>query len=831
MPLDKKTLAFLLNRVDKPGRYTGSEPGMQIPKSGTKLKIALGFPDIYEIAMSNLGIRLLYNAINQKEHYSCERVFSPWIDMERLLRDNNIPLFTLESHSFLCEFDAFGVSMPTELAITNVLNMLDLAQIPLKRSERTVSPEKIPIIFCGGQGILNPEPYADFFDFFFIGEAETRILDILLQLEVGEGGPRKETLKMLSTIEGVYIPEFYKAYYYGGLFKRVEPLINNIKTPELNIEKRFAEKEYLHTNDMLPNVKPTHDRAVVEIARGCINGCRFCQSGYYLRPYRPKDIEYIVKNINNLMEFSYFESLGLLSLNVEDYPYIDCLIPFIVRQIKDQRINLTLPSIRATMISAELAECMSKVRKSGFTIAPEAGSQRLRDAINKQLSKQDILKSVSFAYQSGWDLVKCYFMIGLPFEMPEDIDDLIMLAKEISRAGSKLRNRCGRLNLGLSPFVPKACTPFQWAAFQNEDELQNKIIHIKKNIKNKKIIIKENSPRMAFVEAVLSTGDRRLSEIIYNVFNYGERFSNWTDHFCYELWKKEMRAGEYPFENVYRERSIDGPLPYDHIDYKIRKGFLIEEYEKARKFLTTDKCSLSNCSNCGRIKEKQCFDMDLQPPGIIFEKNYADETIKDPCDSNEVYRKLRLIFSKRGNARYIGNIDTVEAFKRMLRIMKLPLKYSKGFNPSPVYEILPPLPLGMEGYNEIIDIYLKGDAEYGLDIGFANSLLPQGLRIKHQYFTDCNDISTNMINCYFIGIEGPCSGLNILKGLVQKHSDRGSVYTDNFLNMTEFFCFKVHFTKDRPFSLRRFYDYMMDAVYQIRGMDPVICRVLSYKEV
>lgn len=804
MPIDDKTLFYLLDRIDKPGRYIGNEVNSPFIKKDPYLKMILAFPDIYELGMSNLGMRIIYHIVNDHDDYSCERVFSPWIDLEKLLIDLNIPLFTLENHSFLYECDLMGISMQTELSIINSLNIMKLGRIPMKSRDRDDS--KYPLIFAGGQAVSNPEPFADFYDFFFLGEGDNKIIDMLDIIKENHNKDKNEQLKALSILEGIYVPRFYRPVYKNGKFfkiehdKNVRPFINSFREPEIPENKDM--------NLMLPNIKIIHNRAVIEIARGCINGCRFCQSGYYGRPYRPKLPSDILDEMNGLLNYKYYESLSLLSLNIEDYPNIEDLISLLMDLTEEKKVNISLPSIRASMLSEKIAKFISIVRKGGFTIAPEAGSQRLRDIINKDLFEDQILSASGFAYENGWDLIKCYFMIGLPFEEYGDIDEIMNLARKISLSGSRYRKRSGRLNIGLSPFVPKAFTPLQWAPFEREEEISNKISYIRKNIKNRKINIKHNSPFMAFIEAILSTGDRRLSSIILNVLHKGERFSNWSDSFNYNIWRGALENEKYPFHNIYTERDYNEPLPYDHINVGISKDFLIEEYKRAKEGKRTEKCFDSHCNDCGL--GDLCYKWKSEKYQIP-ELNYEKKNSK-----TENKHKLRLIYDKTNMARYIGNMDTLDAVKRMLNIANLPLLYSKGFNPSLLYDTLPPLPLGMEGYNEMLDIYLSYKCE--LDIDYLNSLLPAGIRLKYYYWLDEYDIAIKSVNSYTIGIRSNLLDFERFRNIIDGLGLEKNIKFNKYREIKDHNCYtvRVFFTREKPFSLRKFYDHIrncMDGYY------------------
>lgn len=609
-----KTLEHILPRVQKPGRYVGGELNAVIKdKKNIDIRFAFCFPDTYEIGMSHLGMKILYGLLNSKNYIWCERVFAPWIDMEKEMRENQILLYGLESGDPICNFDFVGFTLQYELSYTNVLNMLDLAKIPLCSSDRT---DNDPIVVAGGPCVCNPEPLADFIDIFFIGEGEEvdcEVIDLYRKYkELGKS--RKEFLKAASQIEGVYVPALYQiSYKQDGTLESIEPIENAPKT----IKKRLlldVDHSYFPEKFVVPFLEIVHDRAVGEVFRGCIRGCRFCQAGFIYRPVREKSVETIDRQCHTLCENTGYDELSLSSLSTSDYTKINELLEKLLSWTKDEKVSVSLPSLRVDGFSNELVEKIKMVRRSGLTFAPEAGTQRLRNVINKNVTEEELIHTVKTAFDGGWTKIKLYFMIGLPTETLKDIEgiaDLGQMVVETYYANpNKPKGKSVSVTLSASSFVPKPFTPFQWEAQDTIESLHQKQRHLIESIKTKKISTNWHDADTSFLEAVFARGDRKLCAVLKEAHNRGIRFDGWSDCFSLANWLEVFQYLEIdPTFYANRKRSFDEILPWDHIDYGIKKTFLIEECKKAYQNRTTLNCR-EKCSACGA----SCF-----KGGICFE--------------------------------------------------------------------------------------------------------------------------------------------------------------------------------------------------------------------
>lgn len=603
-----KDVEKLLLKVQKPGRYVGGEMNSIIKdKSKVDVRFAFCFPDVYEVGMSHLGMKILYSLFNSKEHIWCERVFAPWIDMEEQMRRNNIPLYALESGDPLSEFDFIGFTLQYELSFTNILNMLELGGVPVKSEDRK---ELKNIVCAGGPCACNPEPIADFIDLFFIGEGEEVDLEVMeLYRECKKNNESKqEFLVKASQIKGVYVPSLYNVEYNeDNTIKSVTPTNN---APQ-KIEKRLImdmDNCYYPENFVVPMIEIVHDRAMEEIFRGCIRGCRFCQAGFLYRPVREKSPEVINNQCHTLCNNTGYDEVSLSSLSSSDYTRIEELLTRLTDWSKDENVSISLPSLRVDGFNDEIISKIKTVRKSGLTFAPEAGTQRLRDVINKNVLEDELMQTCSKAFNGGWTKVKLYFMIGLPTETDEDVCGIADLGQKVVNAYYNCENRPkGKgvsVTLSTSSFVPKPFTPFQWEPQDTEETLKAKQQLVKESIKTKKITYNYHDSSTSFLEAVFARGDRRLCKVMELAHKKGFHFDGWSDCFDLDKWLQLFEeCGIDPAFYANRRRSFEEVLPWDHIDYGVTKEFLIEECKKAYNADTTFNCR-QKCSNCGANKWK-----------------------------------------------------------------------------------------------------------------------------------------------------------------------------------------------------------------------------------
>lgn len=603
-----KEVEKLLLKVQKPGRYVGGEMNSVVKdKSKVNVRFAFCFPDVYEVGMSHLGMKILYSQFNSVEDIWCERVFAPWVDMEKLMREKNIPLYGLESGDPLTDFDFIGFTLQYELSFTNILNMLDLGGIPIKSKDRT---ELKNIVCAGGPCACNPEPIADFIDIFFIGEGEEVDLEVidLYRRCRANGESKQEFLIKASQIKGVYVPSLYEVEYNeDNTIKSVTPTHN---APE-KIEKRLImnmDEVFYPENFVVPMIEIVHDRAMEEIFRGCIRGCRFCQAGFLYRPVREKSTEVINKQCHTLCNNTGYDEVSLSSLSSSDYTDIGGLLTKLTDWSQDEKVSISLPSLRVDGFNDEIISKIKTVRKSGLTFAPEAGTQRLRNVINKNVFEDELMETCSKAFNGGWTKVKLYFMIGLPTETDEDVCGIADLGQKVVNAYYNCENRPkGKgvsVTLSTSSFVPKPFTPFQWEPQDTEDSLKAKQQLVKESIKTKKITYNYHDSSTSFLEAVFARGDRKLCKVMELAFERGFHFDGWSDCFSLENWLKLFEeCGISPEFYANRRRSFDEVLPWDHIDYGVTKEFLISECKKAYASETTFNCR-QKCSNCGANKWK-----------------------------------------------------------------------------------------------------------------------------------------------------------------------------------------------------------------------------------
>ncbi len=591
-------LEKILPNVQKPGRYTGGELNQVVKDWNTiQTKVAFIFPDIYDLGMSNLGMAILYDQVNQRSDALAERAYSPWSDMEQALRQADLPLYSLETKHALAEFDIIGFSLPYETLYTNTLNILDLAGIPLFAAERRVDQ---PLIIAGGHATFNPEPMHAFIDAFVVGEGEDVIHEIIDAHQAWRktGAPRQELLLSLARIWGVYVPSLYEAHYEpDGIFAGITALVEEAQLP---VMKRIAPRlPPPLTRFIVPYIDTVHNRVPIEIMRGCTRGCRFCHAGMINRPVRERSVDEIVAALDQALEYTGFEEVGLLSLSSSDYTHILELVKAVSERFSDRHLSISLPSLRIESFSVELMDALKDSRRSGFTLAPEAATERMREIINKPVSTEQLLETARAIYSRGWTNIKLYFMIGHPSETLEDVQAIADLSKAVLAEGRKLIGKRAQVTAGVSSFVPKPHTPFQWVPCDSIEQIQAKQDLLKRELRGKGLKLNWNSPEDTMLEAWLSRGDRRMAEVIYQAWKNGAKFDAWKEHFRYDIWMQAFATtGLNPDFYTHRERPIDETFPWEHISTSVRKKFLTEDYLWSLQGKTRVDCR-ERCFACG----------------------------------------------------------------------------------------------------------------------------------------------------------------------------------------------------------------------------------------
>ena len=714
-----------LIQVSRPSRYLGGELG-SICKldAGIEVRMALAFPDVYEVGMSHIGFPILYNILNRLDWAAAERVYSPWADMEQWLRDNQQPLCSLESSLPLGEFDIIGFTLQYELSYSNLLTMLDLSGVPLRREQRD---DNAPLIVVGGPCAFNPEPLADFFDVALIGDGEEAVVELatLVRQAKLEKWSRKHLLQQLATREGFYVPEFFDVSYQSN------GCIDKITSHQQGYEKvirRFVndlETAPFPTRPIIPFMQTVHNRVAMEITRGCTRGCRFCQAGYIYRPVRERSPEKIKALIAESLQNSGYEEVSLLSLSSGDYTCIEPLLQQLMDKYAADRVSVSLPSLRVGSLTPELMEEVKKVRKTGFTLAPEAGSERLRELINKGISADDLLESTRNAYQLGWRLIKLYFMMGLPTETDTDLQELIELAAQVKKSGKGTGGN--DVNVAVSTFVPKAHTPFQWEAQVGIDETLRKQRLLRDGLRQKKLRFKYHGAESSFLEGVFARGDRRLSAVLERAVELGCRFDGWWECFDFSLWQQAFADCNIDPSWYLRQRDEDEILPWEHIDCGVPKKFFLNERHKAFEGAATLDCRDGVCHGCD-VCDFENLRMRLTDS---VEKNAASSVAKkeDHGDDSEQLTKIRLRLSKLGRARMVAHLEYLKMFQRAVRRANLPIRFSQGFHPMPKISYLEALPMGVSSEAELVDLELMSCISVDQVVQGINVQLPEGFKI------------------------------------------------------------------------------------------------------
>ncbi len=738
-----KSIQDILPLVEKPSRYLGTEINcIKKDKNKIKLSVALVFPDLYEIGTSHLGLHILYHILNSHEEIAAERVFVPGTDMEAYLRSSDIPLISLESKKPLKEFDIIGFSLLYELNYTNVLNILDLAKIPFFSSERDNS---YPLIIAGGPSACNPEPVADFFDAIVIGDGEDVIMEMSrfwLKWKKGANKEKEGLYKMWADIQGVYIPSFFEPTFDKSGFQILQPKFSKHRKIKRAIVADLDKASFPDT-PILPYGRPIHDRLRLEVSRGCTRGCRFCQAGMIYRPVRERSVDTILALSKKSITATGYEDISLLSLSIGDYICINRLMEQLMALCEPRHIAVSFPSMRAGTLTPKLMQHVKRVRKTGFTIAPEAGSQRLRDVINKNIRKEDIIDTVKNAYALGWQVIKLYFMVGLPTETSEDLKSIVRLIKELRRinTGKKHKNK---INVSVTTFIPKPHTPFQWARQISLAESRDRIGWLQNNLKMPGINFKWQNPEVSLLEGLWARGDRRLSRLLVAAHGKGCKLDGWSDNFNYRLWQEAIcdEGVDIDFYTA-RSRNTEEPLPWDHIDVGIEKDYLIEEWEKAIRGELTPDCRTGNCNSCGvcdfNVIEPKVFEKQDKESAFDFDNDVLSSGSKSDIN-NSVFKTLKISFSKVDQAKYFGHLEMVNIFLRAIRRSDILVKFSQGFHPKPKISFEDTLPIGLESLNEHFYLIVSENFESRSIVESLNKHLPEGLSVN-----DCQVVSTKIV--------------------------------------------------------------------------------------
>ncbi|MBQ9498147.1 MAG: TIGR03960 family B12-binding radical SAM protein [Selenomonadaceae bacterium] len=711
----------------KPARYTGGEWGsVQKNFDETACRIVLALPDVYEVGMSNLGLAILYSILNRREDTLCERVYAPWTDAEKIFRAENLPLFALESKRPVRDFDFLGFSLQYEMIYTNVLNMLDLAKISLQSSERG---DDEPFIIGGGPCVYNVEPVADFFDFFIVGEAEEVFGEVVEEFiawkNSGKVGGRKNFLRRLLNVRGIYVPNFYEPIYSGEKFLGMKISDGAPQKIFKRVAKNFDATPTVET-PVVPFMEIVHDRAMLELFRGCSRGCRFCQAGMTYRPVRERRPETLRAIARRLIDSSGWDEISLTSLSSADYSCLARLIDDLQNDFRAEKVSFSLPSLRIDSFSIDLAQRVQSVRKSGLTFAPEAGTQRLRDVINKNVTEENLLKACGAAFAKGWRAVKLYFMMGLPTETDEDIAGIADLARKVASL-----KRGVKVTLSVACFVPKPWTPFQWFGQISEEEFERRQKFLKSLITDKAITFNYHNARLSVLEGALARGDRRLAQVIKAAWLAGAKFDGWSDLFKPEVWSAAFESCDINPKNFSeRERKFWEPLPWEHISPGVDRNFLLSEWEKSQAEETTRDCRRTSCTGCG-----VCMNLNAGVIDFLSIRNEElgmrnEKTNLIPNSSLLIPNcKYRAQIRKGEQIAVLSHLDYMNVFMRALLRSKLPAAWSEGFNPHLKVSFASALAVGVTSDCEYVDFELAAAVDEREVFERLNAQLPSGAEI------------------------------------------------------------------------------------------------------
>jgi radical SAM family uncharacterized protein/radical SAM-linked protein len=758
--VSQETLDTILAGVDKPARYTGGEVNSVVKEGPLRARLALAFPDVYEVAESHIGLKILYHIVNERPDLAAERVYALWPDCEQSARRAGVPLWSLETRRALADFDCVGFTLQYELSFTAIVAMLDHGGIPVRATERG---NEHPFVIGGGAGAYNPEPVAPFFDAFLLGDGEQAILEIMDVIAAGRErrAPRVEILTELARLDGIYVPSHYELDYDGVRVTAIRvapgtpkaalatkhgtPRVTRVTLPDLDALP-------YPTKTIVPNLKPVHDRIAIEIQRGCSQACRFCQAGMITRPTRQRKPATVLRLAEESLAATGCDEVGLLSLSAGDYEPINEVLAEFFKRYRDDNIGVSLPSMRTETMTPELAAQVATVRKSGFTFAPEAGSERMRKVINKTNSEEDLMRAVRATVTAGWRLLKFYFMIGLPTETDADVDAIAHTAERALAEGRKIRGDVN-VTVSVSTFVPKPHTSFQWEQQIGVDETREKHRRLRDRLKKSRIAFRYHTPEQSYLEGVLSRGDRRLADAIELAAREGARFDAWSDHYDHAVWMRLLRATLAPHglepADYLKERPADWLLPWDHLDAGILKKFLQHDRKKSYQAAVIEDCAFTeHCYACGGCdlgdpyKKKNAAGERLVQLRPLVHGEVGEErpsvaailaTTSGPRDIHHPPRsertRLRFRYAKLGRAFHQSHLDVQQHVLRAVRLAGLPVIHSNGFNPRPRIGFTPACPTGVASEAEYFEIDCAGEVEPRSAAELLKPLLPDGLFI------------------------------------------------------------------------------------------------------
>jgi radical SAM family uncharacterized protein/radical SAM-linked protein len=709
-----------LSRVQRPARYLGREVNAVFKDPGAvALRVALLFPDLYEVGMSHLGLGLLYGILNAEAEIWAERAYAPAPDLEVELRCRGRPLTSLESGTPLARFDLLGVSLQYELGYTNLLNLLDLGGVPLLAAERTAAD---PVVVGGGPACFNPEPVAPFFDAFVLGDGEEAVLEVAAAVRAWKAarGSRTELWRALEELAGVYVPALFQMDFdEEGRLREIGP-----RGRRPIVAKRVLDdlgRIPLSPRALVPQCQIIHDRLGLELSRGCTRGCRYCQAGMIYRPVRERDPAAVLAWTEQALAATGFEEVSLLSLSVGDYGPLAPLLQELMDRLAPRKVALSLPSLRADTLTPEIMEQIRRVRRTGLTMAPEAGSQRLRQVINKNLTEETILESAGRAFAAGWQLLKLYFMLGLPRETREDREAIGSLVRQIIRAAP--RGRRPRLNVSLSSFIPKSHTPFQWERQEGLEESRRRLHEVKDRLRGPGLQAKWNSAAQTWLEGVFSRGDRRLAPVLLSAHRRGCRLDAWSEQLRLEPWQEAFREAGVDPDFYLRARDPEEVLPWDHLDSGVSRSYLARERDLAYLGVETPDCRQAGCQDCGVCDQEQISLRLCDAPAPPAAPAPTPPLTEPPPV------RYRLTYAKLDEARWLSHLELVSAFYRSLRRSGLPLAFTSGFHPLPRVSFHGALPVGMESLGETLDVVLSQGLEAPMVLEALNRALPPGVKV------------------------------------------------------------------------------------------------------